>query len=618
MSSRFHPDALAHVLDALTRLRRSLDEHAAGHATEVASAAEPCRPSALNLVHYLALRQHDLRPLQAELASLGLSSLGRAEAAVMASLDAVERALGRLANRSTHHGGRSHPPVDLETGAALLARQADALLGPAPPGRGVRIMVTMPSEAATEPDLVAGLVGAGMDVMRINCAHDGPEAWSAMVEHLRQAERRLGRRARVVADVAGPKLRTSGLADDRPVVKLRPRRDRRGCVLDRALAWLVPEDQAEPCPDPSAVTLSLPGHLLRLVRVGDRACLRDARGRRRELEIVARHGIGLLAATERTAYVEDGTEITLRRAGLAYGVARATGLDAEPPPIVLRPGDRLVVDRDDLPGRPAHVDEAGRVVSPARVGCTLGECFDQLQVGHSIWFDDGAIGGVIRENDGDRLVVEILHARATGSRLRGEKGINLPDSDLRLPALTPKDLSDLEWIARHADAVELSFVRRPEDVRQLHERLHALDADRLGVVLKIENREAFENLPRILLEALRWPPVGVMVARGDLAVEVGFARLAEVQEEILWLAEAAHVPVIWATQVLETLAREGRPSRAEVTDAAMSSRAECVMLNKGPHVVEAVAFLGGVLERMRAHQSKKRSLLRSLAVSRSC
>ena len=107
-----------------------------------------------------------------------------------------------------------------------------------------------------------------------------------------------------------------------------------------------------------------------------------------------------------------------------------------------------------------------------------------------------------------------------------------------------------------------------------------------------------------------------MVARGDLAVEVGFERLAEVQEEILWLCEAAHIPVIWATQVLENMAKSGRPSRAEVSDAAMSGRAECVMLNKGPYIDEAVRFLAGVLERMEAHQSKRRNMMRRLAISR--
>jgi len=134
-------------------------------------------------------------------------------------------------------------------------------------------------------------------------------------------------------------------------------------------------------------------------------------------------------------------------------------------------------------------------------------------------------------------------------------------------------------------------------------------------VLKIETRAAFENLPSLLLAALGRPPAGVMVARGDLGVELGFERMAEVQEEILWLAEAAHLPVIWATQVLETLTKTGTPTRGEVTDAAMSARAECVMLNKGPFVVEAVRFIDSLMMRMRDHNHKKTPMLRRLKVS---
>ena len=103
-----------------------------------------------------------------------------------------------------------------------------------------------------------------------------------------------------------------------------------------------------------------------------------------------------------------------------------------------------------------------------------------------------------------------------------------------------------------------------------------------------------------------------MIARGDLAVEIGFARLAEIQEEILWLCEAAHVPVIWATQVLENLIKRGMPSRAEITDIAMAERAECVMINKGPFVLDAIAMLDDVVERMRGHQHKKTARLRAL------
>ena len=134
-------------------------------------------------------------------------------------------------------------------------------------------------------------------------------------------------------------------------------------------------------------------------------------------------------------------------------------------------------------------------------------------------------------------------------------------------------------------------------------------------MLKIETPQAFDNLPGLLLQALHSRCAGVMIARGDLAVECGFERLAEVQEEILWFCEAAHLPVIWATQVLEGLAKTGLASRAEITDAAMGERAECVMLNKGPHIVEAVQVLDAILKRMQAHQSKKRSMLRHLKLA---
>jgi pyruvate kinase len=208
--------------------------------------------------------------------------------------------------------------------------------------------------------------------------------------------------------------------------------------------------------------------------------------------------------------------------------------------------------------------------------------------------------------------VRITHAPGRGARLRNEKGINLPDTELRLPAITDKDRADLTFVCGHADMVALSFVNSVEDVRELRTILTQRGDEQPAIVLKIETRRGFENLPAMLLEAMKSPRCAVMIARGDLAVECGFERMAEVQEEILWLCEAAHVPVIWATQVLESLAKDGMPSRAEVTDAAMANRAECVMLNKGPYILQAVQVLDDILRRMHGHQTKKTSMLREL------
>jgi pyruvate kinase len=238
-----------------------------------------------------------------------------------------------------------------------------------------------------------------------------------------------------------------------------------------------------------------------------------------------------------------------------------------------------------------------------------------VAVGHRVLFDDGAVDGVVERIEGQDLHVRVRHTSRPVLNLRAEKGINLPDSALAIPALGADDREHLAFVARHADLVGLSFVRTPRDVRALHEALDALPRRDLGIVLKIETKAGFENLPRILLQAMRRPPLAVMIARGDLAVELGFERLAEVQEEILWLCEASHVPAIWATQVLDTLARTGVPSRAEVTDAAASVAAECVMLNKGAHLEEALRVLVDILHRMERHHYKKRSIFRRLRVS---
>jgi pyruvate kinase len=283
--------------------------------------------------------------------------------------------------------------------------------------------------------------------------------------------------------------------------------------------------------------------------------------------------------------------------------------------IYLRIGDTLLLTREVRLGSPAEFGNDGELLKPAHISVTLPEIFDDVRPGEKIWLDDGVIGGVIRSVNRDEIEVKITHTRPNGSKLRADKGINLPDSELRLPALTKQDIEDLRFIARNADLVGYSFVRNAEDVGELQKRLAEVHGEHLGVVLKIETRHAFEELPSLLLAAMRSPCTGVMIARGDLAIECGWERMAEVQEEILWIAEAAHVPVIWATQVLEKLTKEGFPSRAEITDAAMGERAECVMLNKGPYVVEAVRALNDILRRMEKHQDKKRAMLRHLRLA---
>jgi pyruvate kinase len=567
--------------------------------------------SAVNLAHFLALRQTDLRRLQERLTRLGVSSLGRAEPDVLANVDRVLRVLHRLAGRAGASLPRE-PAPDAPGGRALLDAHTEALFGAAPEGRKVRIMVTLPSEAAHDEALVAGLVDAGMDIARINCAHDGPEQWQAMALAVRRQAQRAGTRVRVHMDLGGPKLRTGPLADGPAVVKLRPVRDAFGRVTAPASLGLRPAGSTEQVAG-AEVTLDADPDFVAALSPGASVKLTDTRDARRRLLVVERQGDAVLLHGERTAYL--GSDTRLRLGGRGKPDARLHtllgGLPTRPGRLLLQRGDRLVLVADGV-GQAAQPATDGRRGRPARIACTLPQALDSVRRGERIWFDDGRIGGVVKRKSGREVEVEITQARDGGERLAADKGINLPDTHLDLPALTEKDLADLEHVARHADLVGLSFAQSAADVRLLHARLVTLGAPQLGLILKIETRRGFEKLPEMLLAAMACPAAGVMIARGDLAVECGYERMAEVQEQILWACEAAHMPVVWATQVLEQLAKTGRPSRAEITDAAMGERAECVMLNKGPHILDAMRMLDDILRRMQAHQSKKRPLLRAL------
>lgn len=230
-----------------------------------------------------------------------------------------------------------------------------------------------------------------------------------------------------------------------------------------------------------------------------------------------------------------------------------------------------------------------------------------LREGSEVLIDDGKIAARVHRLENDHAVMRVTQAPLKGTRLKLEKGVNLPGAHLDVPALTDEDLVALDFVMSHADAVSYSFVQTVQDVQALLAAMQARQGSRPlpAIILKIETPRALANLPDLIAAAGGHVPVGVMIARGDLAVEIGFDRLSEIQEEILWLCAAAQVPVIWATQVLETMVKEGQATRAEVTDAAMAQRAEAVMLNKGPHAARAVTFLRDVLGRMDRHQTKK-------------
>ena len=613
---------LTRTIRELSAIRADVLQSEGRFGAQLHDAHPTLRQSARNLVHYVALRSHDIRPLQERLAAFGLSSLGRTESHVVAGIDAVGRVLCQMSGQERADTASPSPAIGFNDGQALLRAHTEALLGPRPPERGVRIMVTVPREAASDYELVRDLLAHGMDCMRINCAHDDAEVWVRMVANLERAKKELGRECRVLMDLAGPKLRTGPIDPTTQIVRWKPRRDLRGMVVAPARIWVTAAERPLAPPEPADGCLRLPASSLRWARRGERVEFTDLRGKSRCLELAASAPGGRWALARQGAYLNEGCELVVgltpargRRAVARRVVALPYAPSAAAHYITVKPGDTLMVTRSPLPGHPAAYDRRGRRLSPAKISCTLPEVFGDVRRGQRIWFDDGKIGGVVEAASAAEVRVRITVARREGEKLRADKGINLPDSRLRTPPLTDKDIADLDFVVEHADLVGLSFVRTPDDVRQLQLQLERLGATRLGIVLKIETTTAFEHLPSLLLAAMRGERVGVMIARGDLAVECGYERLAEIQEEILWFCEAAHVPVIWATQVLESLAKKGVPSRAEVTDAAMGERAECVMLNKGPHLVDAVRVLDDILRRMEAHQSKKSARLRRLRLS---
>jgi pyruvate kinase len=447
--------------------------------------------SASNLAAYLALRHQDLRGLQDELSYRGLSSLGRCESHVMASLDAV---LAMLSSVDQKEKGRLlwPEPSAFTEGFQRIQDAAGVILGPSNASK-VRIMVTLPATAATDPGWCRNVIEAGVSCVRINCAHDTPEQWLAMIGHVRRAARALKRDVRVQMDLTGPRART--------------------------------------------------------------------------------------------------TECRLRN-----------------PAKRAKEGDKIFLGLKQLPKLPQ---------APFEAVCSLPEVVKALKRRTYVFFNEGKLGAMVLKTSKEGVLMVVTQARAKGERFREDMAINVLSTDLKLEALTERDREHLDFVVKHADIVGYSFVQRAADMKTLHEEIAKRSLLRqikrpLAVVAKIETALAVRNLPDIIMHGLARAPLAVMIARGDLAVELGPIRMAEIQEELLWISEAAHVPVIWATQVLENLAKKGLASRAELTDAAMSERAECVMLNKGRYIMEAVRVLNEVLTRMAGHQRKKMPTFRPL------
>jgi pyruvate kinase len=574
------------------------------------------RQSAENLLHYLALRSEDIRPLQDRLARLGLSSLGRVESHVLPTIDAVLRNLYLVSGQRPPEPNTMAIYEAFDTGSDRLELNAVRLLGKYPKKRRVHIVVTMSEHAAEDYSLVLGLLKAGMNCMRINCAHGDQPSWSRMIKNLRRAEQATGQSCRVLMDLRGPKLRLGSMEMEPGVFKVKPDRTSNGRVSRPARIWLSSEANTASTVPVADANIGMAQEWIASLREGDRVRFRDTRGSRRCWRIREVSEDGCWAEAKKTAYLANGVVLGLHHGKDEPGQeTEISNLPLTNSVCLIRSGDVLIVSASEKPGNPAILDDKGKLLYPGTVSLAIPEVYRDARKGEPIYFDDGRIGGIIEKIEPEQLQVRITHTRKPVEKLEGGRGVNLPDTNFQLPALSGRDMKDMAFAARNADMIGLSFANSVDDVRSLYQSLQELGNEGVGVVLKIETKRGFSSLPAMILEAMKFPACGVMIARGDLAVECGFERLCEIQEEILWVCESAHVPVIWATQVLEGLTKQGHVTRAEITDAAMSQAAEAVMLNKGPHITEAVEMLDDILRRMQGHHRKKRSMLRKLQLA---
>ena len=614
-----YEDVLKQILAEISTLRQEIETHA-NQRLQTYQKYFPSgffSKSAYNLAHYLAMRQFDLRHLQDRLAQAGLSSLGRAEASVLSTFDSVIDVLKRATDKNYQPGEKSPNDSGLNRGHQLLEQHTMELFGPFHDHGKAHVMVTLDTEASWDYRLVHSLLNKGMTCARINCAHDDPVVWRGMINNIRRAETETGRPCRIHMDLAGHKIRTGSIVLGDPIHHVKVKKDITGKTV--AVGHLVLTIDPDNPPLANALfRVPISKELHKKLAFGMYLSFSDKQDRQHYLKVEKELSTtDWLVSCEKSAYLISGCTLKLilpdQLGTEGYVDIFALGdFAGEPLEIRVEKGELLLLTGEDIAGKPAEYSESGDLIHPAQIGCTLSSAISKLNVGQPVWIDDGKLGAVVEEISDQGALLRITQAKPGGVKIQSDKGINFPETDLELPPLSEKDLHDLDFVCTHADLIGFSFVESLADMERLIAELAKRNASDLPIIAKIETNKALKNLPDIILGTIGRHNLGIMIARGDLAVELGSARLAEIQEELLWLCEAAHVPVIWATQVLESIAKKGVRSRPEFTDAAMAVRAECVMLNKGPYILDAIEALVNVMIRMHEHQRKKFSRLRAL------
>lgn len=462
----------------------------------------------------------------------------------------------------------------INTMSEIASSHASRLFGPSDDRKHAHIMGTVGREVISNETLMMDILKAGANIIRINCAHDDPTVWREIIRMAKHSSQMLEKPCRILMDLAGPKLRTGFLMKDTTAMRITPQKDANGDMIFPAHIWLCSAGSSPPPHLSPDAIVCIDQEFFNNLKVGDVLSFVDVRGRKRSCKVLKNYrvaaGSGYMVECSRIAYIGLGTKLYVKKKDRKLSVGQVVKLPSVEEFIMLKVGDLLTISRNSS----FSMDKPGSTpFGSARITCSSDHLFDSVKPGEPVAFDDGKIWGKVQEKNNNEIVVLITHASPEGSRLGSRKSINIPRSEMQLKGLTSKDHVDLDFVAAHADMVGISFLRDADDVAAVQHELEERNLHKLGVVLKIETRDAFEKLPQLLFQAMQFSnPLGVMIARGDLMVECGWDQMADIQEEILSVCSAAHIPVIWATQVLESLVKFGLPTRAEITDAASATR----------------------------------------------
>ena len=232
--------------------------------------------SAQNLVHYLAFRSFDIDILQEKLRELGLPSLTNIEGHVLESLLSIKTIINHLLGKQIVE--KKKGIISSKKSRKILNKNTKLLFGYKSKKRRTRIMVTLPSTAADEPKFIKRMLKVGMNSARINCAHDDPEVWKKMIDHLVEAKAILGKSCKVMMDLGGPKLRTGPLAQGPKVLHIRPERNDLGEVVSPSRIWIAAPDILPPNDTADAI-LPIDELLFSKIKRGNTILFTDSRGK---------------------------------------------------------------------------------------------------------------------------------------------------------------------------------------------------------------------------------------------------------------------------------------------------------------------------------------------------